>query len=65
MTVCAWALAHYALADLSRGYPQQAAFAQAAASLAGQVAFVNFVLAAALVAFLLQPAVRTQFTAGK
>ena len=62
---CGWAMAHYALADLARGYPQHAAFAHAAAVIAGQVAFVNVGLATTLVVFLIQPAVRAQFTAGR
>ena len=65
LTAGAWAVAHYALADLARGYPEQAAFARAASAFAGQVAFVNIGLAVALAVFLVQPAVRVQFSAGR
>ena len=58
-------VARYALADLTRGYPEHAHFAAVAGSLALEVALVNVALAAALVLLLIQPAVRAQFSAGR
>ncbi len=58
-------LAHYALADLARGYPQHAHFAAVAESLALELGLVNVALAAALALLLIQPAVRLQFSAGR
>ena len=70
---CVWAalaasalgVARYVLADLARGYPAYAHFAEVARSLAAEVALVNLALAAALVLLLIQPAVRVQFSAGR
>ncbi|MBS0375819.1 MAG: hypothetical protein JSR73_14670 [Proteobacteria bacterium] len=59
-----YALAHYALGDLARGYAEYRHFAAVAESLVGQVALVNVALAAALVLLLIQPAVRAQFRSG-
>jgi hypothetical protein len=60
----AWFGVHVALEDLARGYPERAAFARVAESLAGQVTLVNIALSAALAWLLVQPAVRVQFRPG-
>ena len=65
LAVLSLGVVRYALADLARGYPEHAHFAAVAGSLALQVALVNVALAAALVLLLIQPAVRTQFSAGR
>lgn len=65
LAALAFGVARFALADLARGYPQHAHFAEVAGSLALQVALVNVALAAALVLLLIQPAVRVQFSAGR
>jgi hypothetical protein len=66
--VCAalggWAVAHYALTDLARGYPERAGFAHAVQPLAAEVAVVNALLGVALAALLLQRVVRQQFRIG-
>ena len=65
LALLVWLAARLALADLARGYPERAAFARVAATLATQVTLLNVGLALLLVLLLAQPAVRAQFSAGR
>ena len=65
LAVLGWLAARLALADLARGYPERAGFAQAATALATEVTLLNVGLAVLLVLLLVQPAVRAQFSAGR
>lgn len=60
-----WLAVRLALEDLARGYPERAAFARGAQTLATGVMLLNVSLAVLLVLLLVQPAVRAQFSAGR